>query len=307
MARSSSPFSSPFSRGEEYENGKLRRAKREFFRSTSEFSNDIDPMTSKPEQAPNLRIEVVSNPDVILDYEVGRVRWYLNEYSRYKTLGYDSVIRFPKGIDPENFDGSDNEIRSAIQSEFSENKTDYEAYANRFQETWDEMSRAMLSVMARTYGFPPAGHFKIVPTAYGTGGGSLEKGGVVFFRLPKFRPRVEGVDQPITEVEAITHEILCHEVTAHLRDGTAIDESSMLATHQEHKERLMDLLGRTLLVRAGIMKREEVRMVGGGDAAADDIDTIYYVNPTNPDENNLRFEGDLPGLVGAIEEKLKGT
>ena len=327
MARSSHPFSSPFSKNESEEERPRRTKQTRFFKpepehqrfkleKLPEIKNENGGDTIEPpienmhEQDGKLIIEVISNPAEILEHEVARVRWYLKEYARYKSLGYDSVLRFPEGIDPEDTNVTDSDIRAAIDREFSANQADYEAYARKFQETWNGMSGAMLPTMVRLYGFPSSGHFKIVPTAYGTGGGSLKKGGVVFFRLPKFRPQVQdgsGAPKPITEVEAITHEILCHEATAHLRDGTAIDDSPILATHQEHKERLMDLLGRTLLVRSGMMKREEVRMVGGGDAASVDVDSLYYTNPTNPDENNLRFEGNLVGLVRAIEEKLKNT
>ena len=251
-------------------------------------------------------VEVTINPEVIFEYEVARVHWCLKEYARYKSLGYDSVIRLPAGLNPE-ISVTGDDVRAAIQREFNENILDYDTCANKFKKTWNEMSPSMLPVVEKLYGFAPSGHFKIVPTAYGTGGGSLEKGGVVFFRLPKFRPQAPtgvGVPKPITEIEAITHEILCHEATAHLREGTAIDDSTIHATHHDHKERLMDLLGRTLLVRSSKMSFEEVRMVGGGDSAAPDIDPLYYVDPANPDESHLRFEGNLPGLVHAILERI---
>ncbi len=251
-----------------------------------------------------LVIETVSNPEAILDQESKRVRWYLKEWKRYKELGYDSVIRLPPGIDPENQSTSDDGIRAAIQEEFESNQADYEAYARTFQETWNAMQGKMLPVLNQVYGFNPAGHFRIAPTAYGTGGGSLEKGGSVFFRLPKFRPSAGGT--PITEIEAITHEILCHECTGHLREKTALDDSPIFATHQDTKELLMDYLGRTLLVRSGLMKREEVRMVGGGRAPEGlDFDALYYTDPQSPNENNLRYEGRLPELVNAIIGKLK--
>ena len=54
------------------------------------------------------------------------------------------------------------------------------------------------------------------------------------------------------------------------------------------------------------MKREEVRMVGGGSVPEGfDLDALYYADPANPDENNLRYEGRLSELVEAITEKLK--
>jgi hypothetical protein len=167
------------------------------------------------------------------------------------------------------------------------------------------MQEIMLPVMADIYGFKPAGHFKIAPTAYGTGGGALEKDGPVYFRLPKFRPTAGG--KPITEIEAITHEILCHECTASLREGTALDESPVFATHQDVKEVLMDYLGRTLLVRSDMLKREDVRMVGGGDPGDIDFDDLYYADPQHSNESNLQYEGRLEELIATIIEKLKET
>lgn len=267
--------------------------------------NPDERMKNPHEDEPkDLVIETVRNPEVILDQETERVRWYLKEWKRYKELGYDSVIRLPAGVDPENENITDDEIRTAIQNEFDGNQADYEAYAGTFQETWNAMQEKMLPLMKQVYGFEPVGHFRIAPTAYGTGGGSLEKGGPVFFRLPKFRPNAGGT--PITEIEAITHEILCHECTAGLREKTALDDSPIFATHQDVKELLMDYLGRTLLVRSGLMKREDVRMVGGGSAPEGfDFDSLYYADSTNPDENNLQYEGRLPELVVAITEKLR--
>lgn len=316
MARTSHPFSSPF--GKKEGEDRPRRVKQgRFFEHdrnapTAKFeklherpgegSDVFKPPIENANSEPALNIEIVSNPEEIIADEVKRVRWYLKEYARYKELGYDSVIRFPADINPENPEVTEDKIRTAIQKEFTANQADYEAYGRTFRETWDAMLGKMLPVMEQIYGFVPSGNFKIIPTAYGTGGGSLEKNGPVFFRLPKFRPQSNG--DPITEVEAITHEILCHEATAHLREETALDDSPMFATHQEHKERLMDLLGRTLLVRSGLMKREDVRMVGGGNAVADEIDPIYYVDAEHSDENHLRYEGRLADLVHAIESKL---
>lgn len=275
--------------------------------SSPRQTNPNERMKNPHEDEPtDLAIETVRNPEKILDQETKRVRWYLKEWKRYKELGYDSVIRLPAGIDPENENTTDDEIRAAIEQEFGDNQADYEAYARTFQETWNAMQEKMLPLMKKLYGFAPVGHFRIAPTAYGTGGGSLEKGEPVFFRLPKFRPNANGA--PITEIEAITHEILCHECTAGLREKTALDDSPIFATHQDVKEVLMDYLGRTLLVRSGLMKREDVRMVGGGSVPEGfNFDALYYADANNPDENNVRYEGRLPELVMAITERLKET
>ncbi len=248
-----------------------------------------------------LTIEVISDPAQILELETARVRWYLKEYARYKSLGYDSILRFPPGIKPENTEHiTDEEIKTATQQDFNENRAEYEAETAALQKTWDTMSEKIMPTVATVYGFTPNNHFKLVATAYGTGGGALEKGGAIFFKLPKYRPA-----KGRTEAEAITHEVLNHEATGHLREGTAIDDS-IFTTHQWHKERLMDLLGRTLLVRSGLMKREDIVMDDYAEAqAAKDIDALYYATPNAPDENNLRYEGRLPDLIRAIDAKTK--
>lgn len=251
----------------------------------------------------DLAIETIQDAESLLEQEIKRVRWYLTEWNRYEELGYGDLIRLPPGIEGDG-EATNEDIRRAIQTEFEDNRPDYEAYARTFRETWARMQGIMLPLMARVYGFEPVGHFRIAPTAYGTGGGSLEKGGPVFFRLPKFRPNAGST--PITEIEAITHEILCHECTAKLREQTALDDSPLSATQHDLKELLMDYLGRTLLTRSGFMKPEEVRMVGGGHAPERfDFDSLYYTDPTNPDENRLRYEGRLPELIATILERLE--
>ncbi len=134
---------------------------------------------------------------------------------------------------------------------------------------------------------------------YGTGGGSLEKDGTIFFKIPEYRSRIRSTE------ERITHEVLNHEATAKLREGTEIDES-ISTSHQWYKERLMDLLGRTLLVRTGILGRDKVKMDEDIEKqVASIVDPIYYLNPENPDENNLRFNGKLQDLFNAVIEKIK--
>lgn len=252
-----------------------------------------DPFAKKP----GLIVEVISNPEIILEHEVARVRWYLNHYDRYESLGYS--LRLPASIDSEiQKSVTDEEVRFAIQNEFENDRVDYEAYARELQETWKAMFAKILPVMREVYGFLPSGHFQLVPTAYGTGGGSLEKGGAVFFKLPKYR----SVNRR-TETEAITHEILNHEATAKLREGTAIDDS-IFTTHQWYKERLMDLLGRTLIVRAGLMERRDVVMDDYAEAqASKDVDFLYYNDLNAPNESDLRYEGRLSDLIRAVEAK----
>lgn len=317
MARSSSPFSgSSFSKEKDDRPRRSRQGR--FFSPEPESSrfkfeklpeipkeqaDTLKPPVERPDSERDFRVEIISDPAMIFEHEVSRVRWYLDEYERYRRLGYDSVIRLPDGIDPKNAGHiSDDEIRAAVRREFESNRADYEAYAKELQETWSAMFQKMLVALVQVYGFIPSGTFRIVPTAYGTGGGSLKKGGAIFMKLPKYRPA-----RGRTETEAITHEVLCHEATAGLREGTTI-EDSVFASHQWHKERLMDLLGRTLLVRSGLMRREDVAMDDYAEAQAGGIvDSLYYSDPEHPNEDRLRYEGHLPDLIRAIEIQLENV
>jgi hypothetical protein len=158
-----------------------------------------------------------------------------------------------------------------------------------------------MPVARAVYGFEPVGRFEIVPTAYGTLGGQLVMDGPVFCMIPKYRGNASR-----TETEFIVHEILAHGVTARLRNDTAMDESNPKCSHQMHKERLMDLLGRTFLVRSGMMDPGAIKMQDRArENAAADVDPLYYVDAQNPDEYTLRYEGRFADLVRDLDAKLR--
>ena len=70
----------------------------------------------------------------------------------------------------------------------------------------------------------------------------------------------------------------------------------------------MDLLGRTLLVRAGIMMRSDVVMDDYAEEQAGDlVDRLYYAHPDTPSEDDLLYEGRLGELVQAIDDGLRLT
>lgn len=251
---------------------------------------------------PNDGISVVSisDPDNLIGAEIGRVRWYLDKYPTYVAQGYQ--LRFPKGINPDNRDGiTDQDIRTAIMGEFNTDLSDYQDYARQFEEAWIPIAEKLVPVAKTVYGFSPVGRFEIIPTAYGTGGGQLVMDGPVFCRLPKYRG---GGFR--TEREFIVHEILAHGATAKLRNDTVIDESNPKCTHQWHKERLMDLLGRTFLIRSGLMGRDDIRMQDKAlEVAGTDVDPLYYKNHLTPDDNMLNYEGRFGDLVRELDTKLR--
>ncbi len=254
-------------------------------------------MITKLQENIGIKIEVISKKEDIIRNETDRVLWYLKNYERYEKLGYSDILNLPENIDPKNYKRED--IEKAVEENYLKNQNNYEAYAEELKNTWEKMEKKMTSAMQELYGFTPSKNFTLAPTIYGTGGGSLEKDGIIFFKIPKNRKLERNTE------ERITHEVLNHEATAKLREGTEIDES-ISTSHQWYKERLMDLLGRTLLVRTGILKREEVKMDGDIEKqVASIVDPIYYLNPENPDENNLRYNGRLQDLFKAVINKIK--
>lgn len=204
----------------------------------------------------------------------------------------------------------DSRINHIVEREYKERKKFYNNEVENLRQVWGQVAEKVLPELDKLYGSNSIApmQLKFVPTAYGTGGGSLDNGGIVYFRMPKFGfKKIEDGEQrdKKRELYGTVHEILCHEATAHLRRGTSI-EDSINATKQLYKERLMDLLGRTLLVRSGLLKRDEVIMdeetfkeIGSL------IDDLYYKDSQNQDENQLKFEGDLHGLINAIIKKLE--
>lgn len=256
-----------------------------------------DKLVKKIEQNRGIKIEVISKKEDIIKNETDRILWYLKNYARYEKLGYSDYLNLPASIDPKNYKRED--VEKAVQQDYLKNQNDYESYAIELNNTWNNMIMKMTGAIQELYGFRPSNNFTLSPTIYGTGGGSLEKGGIIFFKIPENRSQERSTE------ERITHEVLSHEATANLRKGTEIDES-ISTSHQWYKERLMDLLGRTLLVRTGILNREKVKMDGDIEKqVASIVDPIYYLNSENPDENNLRYEGRLQDLFNAVIEKIK--
>jgi hypothetical protein len=251
------------------------------------------------EQNMDIKIEVISKKDDIIKNETDRILWYLKNYERYEKLGYSEFLELPISINPKNYKRED--IEKSVEEDYFKNQENYESYSSELKYAWEKMSEKITEGMKELYGFTPSKSFILAPTFYGTGGGSVEKDGIIFFKIPpKDRSGIRSTE------ERITHEVLAHGLTENLREGTEIDESTTVSSHPWYKERLMDLLGRTLLVRGGILKREEVKMDGDIEKqVADIVDPIYYLNPGSPDENSLRFNGKLEDLFKAVIEKIK--
>lgn len=255
--------------------------------------------TANQEQNMDIKIEVISKREDVIKNETERILWYLKNYEKYEKLGYSEFLELPISIDPKNYKRED--IEKAVEIDYFKNQENYESYSNELKFAWEKMSEKMTEAMKELYGFTPSKSFTLAPTFYGTGGGSVEKDGIIFFKIPpKDRSGIRSTE------ERITHEVLAHGLTENLREGTEIDESTTVSSHPWYKERLMDLLGRTLLVRTSILNREKVKMDGDIEKqVASIVDPIYYLNSENPDENNLRYNGRLQDLFNAVIEKIK--
>lgn len=263
------------------------------------------PHSAEIKSEPKFRVEVIQTPEKLVELETERVNWYLLNFPIYEEKGYSSILRFPSGIEPGQ-SYSPEQIKKAVQKEMDEKMELYLGFATKLERCLDDLIRSALSVVQGLYGYSLDGEYSVVPTAYGTIDGQLTSDGPIFFRLPEYRPSTLGntfsTGSSPTYTELLTHEILAHGVTAKLRDGTTIDESLPRCTHQQHKEYLMDLLGRTILTRSNLMHADDVAMqIRAMQIAQKDIDPLYF------DRNgNLSWEGDLQSLVQKIDRTLKG-
>lgn len=262
------------------------------------------PHVANIESEPKFRVEVIKNPDELAKLEAERVQWYLSNYATYERQGYAAILRFPKSIRPGQNYGLD-QIQTAIQQEMEEDMKSYLGFADEFERKFDILTRSALPVAQQLYGYTMEGHYFVAPTAYGTIAGQQTSDGPIFFRFPEYHPQTLGsvfsTGSYRTDLELLTHEVLAHGVTAHLRDGTAIDESNPRCTHQQHKEYLMDLLGRTVLTESGLMHVDNVAMQKMAMQTAQEVIDPLYFGPNG----NLSWAGNLQGLVQRIDATLK--
>lgn len=258
-----------------------------------------------------IRLEIITNPDEILALEVDRVKFYIENLTRYILAGYASILRFPAGVDPTS-PPSDEELKTIILKEFEKDRQDYLSFGETYREAWQEVQEKVIPVAEKLFGYELSGNIRLCPTAYGTVGGSYNSDNTYYYRLNKYFPDFTGklsTNRSRSPIEILVHEIICHEGTTPTRVNSLIDETTgMNPDYQKYKERLMDLLGRTILVRSGLMEREKIAMQNATQQIASPlIDPIYYGtdNPAQQDENNLWWEGNLKALVDKIDEKLR--
>jgi len=266
------------------------------------------PQTVEIKSKPKFRVEVVTEPDELISHEIKRVQYYLSRLGEYQRRGYGGILRFPAGIDlGEPSVVQVDILQDIIAREFNQNRELYSQFCKVLTMANDQLQICVPEV-ERLYGYELTGDYLIAPTAYGTNGSSAAYGaeGPVVFRIPTFRtPNLDSgftTGEYRSPIEMLTHEILAHKATAEIREGTALDEYVEKATHQWHKEYLMDRLGQTILTRSGLMHMDDVAMqVRAMRIAQEDIDPLYFGA-----EGNLSWEGDLRSLVQRIDRILKG-
>lgn len=258
--------------------------------------------TAKIRSEPKFRVEIITDPDKLIGFEVQRVMFYLRNYNEYQQKGYGDILRFPDGIDPlKSSKINVDNVQSAIKTEFDRNRRLYDQFADSLSKV-NEKLQTCVPVAERLYGFGVVGSYRVAPTAYGTVGSTYDP---IYLRLPELKP--PNLDNYFTTgkyptpIEMLTHEILAHKITEKIRDGTAIDEFVERATHQWHKEYLMDLLGLTILTESSLMHANDVAMqVRAIRTAQRTIDPLYFNS-----DGSLSWAGDLQGLVSRIDASLK--
>jgi|GEM_PF-3567384 len=261
----------------------------------------------------NFCLEVISNYEELIHIETLRVMFYLENYEYYVKKGYASTLRFPRCVNPDQFPEIalehfvfEKRVKEAVVSEFYENKDLYLEFVGLICEEIERM-RVCIPVAEDLYGFLISGDYRIAPTAYGTIGSSHAHGnyGPMVFRIPKFLPKDVGCGFTTCKyrslLEVLVHEVLSHGSTAKLREGTTICEFLPMCSHQQHKERLMDLLGYIILTETNLMKPDDVAMQRMAiDEAGGDIDPFYFDK-----ERNLLWRGNLKGLIERIDTFLR--
>lgn len=256
---------------------------------------DLEPKAS------SFSISVITDRDRLVQLEHERVMFYLDRYADYQQ--YHRILRFPDGIDPTRPPSSD-QIRQMVASELDRDKQLYHGFTEFFTDAIGQVNSHALPVAEELYGFPLHGNFEIAPTAYGTIRSPNE---IIHVRLPEFLPSNLGMGfstgSDRTPVEMLVHELVAHKATAKLREATSINDS--IDSHQSYKERLMDLLGRSILTRSGILRPNQVAMqVRPEQEASVHVDPLYYSDSSMPSETDLPWAGDLSSLVTRIDTKL---
>lgn len=251
-----------------------------------------------------LEVEIEDSLDNIINHDINRVGRYLSSLNNYLNMGYK--IRFPNVQDITK--ASYKEIKDAVVSEVNVNKDEYALFRDGYFDTFNKIVSAGIEKTTRVlYGIELPKKVMIVPTLYGTISSpmNLEKGTPFVIRVDKY---IEGI-QTRTRTELLIHEVWAHGFTSSYRAETELDDNLGIKTvkpYPKHKERLMDLFGRTLLVRTSLMQRNDVTMQNKMyEDIINEVDEVYYIDKSSQNEFQIKDEGDLRKIIRNVIVNIK--
>lgn len=252
----------------------------------------------------HFQVEIEDSIDKIIELEIERVGRYLSNLGNYSKMGYR--LRLPNLTDITSASYSD--IKAAVVHEVTNDKDEYLRFKEAYLDTISLILKNGVNDIARDlYGVDLPSNIKIVPSSYGTISSpvNIARGTPMVIRIDKY---FEGV-QPRTKIETLIHEIWAHGFTAQYRANTELDDNlgaNTIKVYPKHKERLMDLFGRTLLVRSKLIERSKIVMQDSMyKDIKDEVDSAYYVDNTNQSELFVKDDGNLQKIIINVIDKIK--
>lgn len=250
------------------------------------------------------KVEIEDSIDKIIELELERVGRYLSNMGNYIKMGYK--LRFPKVSNIASASYSD--IKSAVTQEVVSDKDEYLRFKEAYLDAISLILNSGVDNIARDlYGLDLPNFIKIVPSSYGTISSPINiiKDTPMVIRLDKYFVGV----QPRTKIETLVHEIWAHGFTAQYRANTELDDnlgSSTIKVYPKHKERLMDLFGRTLLVRSKLIERGKIVMQDNMyEDIKSEVDSAYYIDNVNQSELLIKDEGNLQKIIVNVIGNIK--
>lgn len=253
-----------------------------------------------------LELKVVLDKAEIIAHETRRVSDYLPRIDFYRNSGYNLRI-------PDDLIGLSGAELSAKIGKYVERESDeYLAFAEKHIAAFDRITTSgAVNVASKLYGIHVSESVTLVPTQFGTMASPLDilSDKPFYIRMDKFidEPLVLSNGKDRTPEERLVHEIFAHGLTSPYRSGTILDDrmTNAIKVRPKCKERLMDLLGRSILIRTGLMKHSDIAMQVKivGDAPSV-VDPAYYTDVGRADDGGIKFDGNIGDIVGNVVEAI---
>lgn len=253
-----------------------------------------------------LELHVVLDQEEIIAHETRRVSDYLPRIDYYRNAGYN--LRIPSDL----VGLSGTELATKIDQYVERERDAYSTFAEKYTAAFDRITASgAASVASKLYGIHVSESVTLVPTQFGTMASPLDilSDKPFFIRMDKFidEPPVLSNGKDRTPEERLVHEIFAHGLTAPYRSGTILDDrmTNAINVRPKCKERLMDLLGRSILIRTGLIKHNDIAMQVKivGDAPSV-VDPAYYVDVIRADDGGIKFDGNIGDIVGNVIEAV---